>query len=61
MTTLKVDGMHCNMCVARINKALDAAKIAHEVKLEDKTVTIANDGEREKAVQALDDIGFEAK
>jgi hypothetical protein len=49
------------MCVARINKALDAAKIAHEVKLEDKTVTIANDGEREKAVQALDDIGFEAK
>ena len=58
---LKVDGMHCQMCVNRINKALDGANIAHEVSLEKKTVTIANDGDRAKAVQALDDIGFEAK
>lgn len=58
---LKVDGMHCQMCVNRINKALDAANIAHEVSLEKKTVTITNDGDKEKAVQSLDDIGFEAK
>lgn len=58
---LKVDGMHCQMCVNRINKALDAANIAHEVSLEKKTVTITNDSDKEKAVQALDDIGFEAK
>ena len=58
---LKVDGMHCQMCVNRINKALDNAKVEHEVSLENKTVTLKNDGDKEKAVKALDDIGFEAK
>lgn len=61
MTTLKVDGMHCEKCVARINKALDSKKIEHETFLDNHTVTIKDDTKKSEAVSALDDIGFEAK
>lgn len=61
MSTLKVEGMHCQMCVNRINKALDNAGIGHSVSLDDKTVTVTDDSKKEQAVKALDDIGFEAK
>ena len=62
MKVLKVDGMHCNMCVARIDKALKAAGLNFSVSLADKTVTIdGSDADVQKAIAELDDLGFEAK
>lgn len=61
MTVLKVADMHCNMCVARIDKALKAAGLDFEVSLENKTVTInGGDDAVKTAVSELDDLGFEA-
>ena len=59
MKELKVPEMHCQMCVKRINDALTAAKIPHEVDLETKTVKVAEDRIAE-AISELDDLGFEA-
>lgn len=59
MTVLKVPDMHCENCVKRITKALKDEEINFKVSLGDKTVEI--DGDEiavEKAVAALDDIGF---
>lgn len=36
MKTFKVPEMHCEHCVARINKALEGAGISHEVDLDKK-------------------------
>lgn len=60
MTTLKVEDMHCEKCVARITNVLNDAGIEFAVSLADKTVTITG-GDVAKAVEELDDIGFEAK
>ncbi len=61
MTVLKVEDMHCNMCVERITKALNAAELKYEVSLEDKTVTIDGCEHCVKtAIEELDDLGFEA-
>ena len=58
---LKVEGIHCNMCVSRINKALTAAGLDFSVSLEDKTVTVnGTEDDVKKAVEELDDLGFEA-
>lgn len=62
MTTLNVPDMHCEHCVARINKALTAAGLNFSVSLENKTVTI--DGCENcvtKAKEELMDLGFETK
>lgn len=59
MTTLKVEDMHCGMCVSRISNAFTEAGIAFEISLDDKTVSV----ETEKvnlAIEELDDLGFEA-
>ena len=61
MTVLKVSDMHCENCVKRITKALKDEELNFKVSLGDKTVEI--DGDElavEKAVAALDDLGFEA-
>lgn len=60
MTVLNVPDMHCEHCVSRITKALDAAGMKFEVSLDDKTVSII-EGDVGKAVEELDDLGFEAK
>lgn len=61
MTTLKVEDMHCEKCVERISKALDAAGITYTVSLAEKTVTIDGDENLVKtAIEELDDLGFEA-
>ncbi len=59
MKTLKVEDMHCEMCVKRISNALTEANIAFEVSLADKTVAVADDSV-EKAIEELDDLGFDA-
>ncbi len=60
MTVLNVPDMHCEHCVSRITKVLDAAGMKFEVSLDDKTVSII-EGDVGKAVEELDDLGFEAK
>ncbi len=61
MTTLKVNDMHCEVCVNRIKKALDAEGLGYTVSLADKTVTIDGcDHCVKKAIGILDDLGFTA-
>ncbi|WP_167957130.1 heavy-metal-associated domain-containing protein [Anaerosporobacter faecicola] len=62
MTKLHVKEMSCNHCVARIDKVLSDAGIAHTVTLEDKSVTIEGDeAVVQKSIEELDDIGFTAE
>jgi len=62
MTVLKVPDMHCEMCVERITNAFTEANLNFSVSLEDKTVSIDGDESAvEKAVSALDDLGFNAE
>lgn len=62
MTTLNIDGMRCNGCVARIEKALTEAGIAHEVNLEAKTVTVEGDEAIVvRAMEEIEDLGFGAE
>lgn len=60
MVVLKVEDMSCNHCVERIHNVLEEAKIKHSIELETKTVTVENDTEVEKAIEEMDDIGFDA-
>lgn len=61
MKVLSVD-MKCQMCVKRVTKALTDQNLDFSVSLEDKTVTVnGTDEDVQKAVKALDAIGFEAK
>ena len=62
MTTLNVPDMHCNMCVARITKALNEENLRFTVDLSSKTVQVDGDESAvARAVERLDDLGFEAK
>ena len=61
MKVLSVD-MKCEMCVKRVTKALNEQGLDFSVSLADKTVTVnGSDEDVQKAVKALDAIGFEAK
>ena len=61
MKVLSVD-MKCEMCVKRVTKALNEQGLDFTVSLNDKTVTVnGSDDDVQKAVKALDAIGFEAK
>ena len=56
---IKVEDMHCEHCVKRIENALNAEAIDFCVSLENKSVTV-NGCEHclKKAVSALEDLGF---
>lgn len=60
MTVLKAEDMHCEKCVARIEKALGAAELDFQVNLAEQTVTI-NGCEHcvARAKEIMDDLGFE--
>jgi len=59
MTILNIDGMRCDGCVARIEKALTEAGITHTVSLEAKTVTVeGDDAVVAKAMEEIEDLGF---
>lgn len=58
MTEIKVEGMHCPMCVKRISEALENAGIKAEVNLETKTVSV-EDADVVKAKEEIEDLGFE--
>jgi copper chaperone CopZ len=54
--------MMCASCVGHITKALQAKNLHFQVSLKDKTVSIeGGDAEVEAAVEALDDVGYEAE
>jgi copper chaperone CopZ len=62
MTILKVPDMHCEKCVERITNALKAEKLQFEVSLQEKTVAVeGGEAQVKAAIDALDDIGFEAQ
>lgn len=58
MIKVRSEDIHCGGCVDRIDKAFTEAGIAHNISLEDKTVEA--DCALEKAVELLDDLGFDA-
>ena len=62
MTVIKVEDMHCEKCVARIEKLLKEEQLDFVVDLKNKTVTI-NGCEHcvKTALEALDDLGFDGK
>lgn len=56
---IKVEDMHCEHCVARINNALNEVGIKNEINLEQKTVII--DGCEhclKTAISEIEDLGF---
>ncbi len=59
---IKVEGMHCEKCVERIENALKETGIDFSISLSDKVVTV-NGCEHclNTAIQELEDLGFEAK
>ncbi len=58
MVEIKVEGMHCPMCVKRISEALKEAGIEAEINLETKTVSV-EETNAEKAKEEIEDLGFE--
>ena len=60
--TIKVDGMHCNHCKMRVEKALKKLEgvTSAVVDLEAKTAEIESTSEIDDSVivNAIDDIGF---
>jgi|GEM_PF-474818 len=58
MEIIKVEGMHCAMCVKRISDALKEAGIDAEISLENKTVSV-DISNLEKAKEEIEDLGFE--
>ena len=59
MKKIKAEDMHCEMCVERIQKAMDKAGLRCKISLENKTVEV-EDAHAEEAIEILDDLGFEA-
>ena len=62
MTTIKVEDMHCEKCVARIEKLLTEEGLDFQVDLQEQVV-IVNGCEHcvKMALEALEDLGFEGK
>ena len=59
---LKIEGMMCNHCTGRVEKALnDLEGVTAEVSLEGKsaTVTLSKDVSDETLVQTVTDAGYE--
>ena len=60
MPVLKAADMHCEKCVARIEKALGEAGLDFQVNLSEQTVTINGCAHCvAKAKELMDDLGFE--
>ena len=60
--TIKIDGMHCNHCKMRVEKALKALNgiTSSKVDLESKTAEIESTVEIDDSLieSAIDDVGF---
>ncbi len=60
MKTIHVSDMKCMHCQMTISTALKKAGITAEVKLEDKTVTVAEEN-YEQAKEVISSVGFNAE
>ena len=60
MKTIFVSDMMCSHCESRIQKGLSEAGITAEVLLAEKTVKV-EEKDVKKALEILDDLGFDAK
>ena len=60
---LKIDGIHCDNCRARITKVLSKNDEIDSVLVEDNIATIKYKEElnHKKVIDAINDIGFETK
>lgn len=62
MTILNVPDIHCNKCLERISNALTREKITFNVNLQFKTVAVDGDDTAVKrAIEVLDDLGFDSE
>jgi len=60
MTEIKVPDMHCENCVKRISNLFDEEGLEYRINLEKRSVEVGgNEKEIKKAMEALDDLGFE--
>ena len=60
MTVIKVKDMHCEKCVARIEKLFKEEQLDFSIDLSNQTVTINGCQHCVKtALDALDDLGFD--
>ena len=59
---LKVEGMHCEKCVARVKDALEAVEGAAsvEVVLEPGSATVTGNADANACVEAVNALGFSA-
>lgn len=62
MRIIDVQDMHCEKCVERITELFEEEGLRFEVKMQEKTVTVdGEEKELEKAMEALEDLGFSPK
>ena len=61
--TLQLDGLHCGNCVKSVDKALRALPTVSDVKIDLATqiATIESEEQAKTLIDAIVDIGFEAK
>ncbi len=59
-TTLTIEGMHCEMCVRRVERALMKLKGVENITtdLKNKTTTIGGWPNSAEMKEALEDLGF---
>ena len=59
MHIFKVEGMHCEMCVKRIEAAFEAEKMHAFINLKEKTVAVESETDAPTVMGLLEDLGFE--
>lgn len=61
MKTIKIEGMHCSHCTARVENALKALGLTVSVNLESGTATVDGANIPEDAIlrETVEDLGFD--
>lgn len=59
---IKIEGMHCPKCVARVKEALEAVDgvVKAEVSLEEGSAVVSGNADVQALVTAVEGIGFDA-
>ncbi len=55
---VRIDGMMCMKCAARVEKALDAIGVKAEIDLENKCATIPDGSDAAAVKQAVEKAGY---
>ena len=59
MHIFKVEGMHCEMCVKRIEAAFEAERMHPFINLKEKTVAVESGADASGILELLENLGFE--